>query len=218
MEDKCFGTKYKYDYTRRIPSVYFYYIGNEIVYVGKTINGINKRLSEHYHQNDELSKHLNDVHRIDYMQLQSQADMDMCELFYIYKLRPKYNKTIKSYTEMSKELYNSLSRIFSFDNVKTLYNIGTRFFVGDNKDVELEDALNHEKYSALLSISTDMCEWGEYDLRKIDGILSSFGPLITKYKHEFKTKDIYNFICKNIDEIKSRDMLLADYNEILSTI
>ena len=218
MEDKNFRTKYKHDYTRCVPSVYFYYIGNEIVYVGKTINGINKRLSEHYHQNDELSKHLNEIHRIDYMQLQSQADMDMCELFYIYKLRPKYNKTIKSYTEMSKELYNSLSHIFSFDNVKTLYNMGTLFFTGDNKEAELEDALKQRKYSALLSFSTDICEWGEYDLKKIDDILSSFDPLITIYKHEFKTKDIYNFISKNISDIKSGNMFFVDYNEILSTI
>ena len=218
MEDKSFRTKYKHDYTKCVPSVYFYYIGNEIVYVGKTINGINKRLSEHYHQNDELSRHLNEIHRIDYMQLSSQADMDMCELFYIYKLRPKYNKTIKSYTQMSKELYNSLSNIFSFNKVKTLYNMGTQFYDGENKEKELEEALKIERYSTLLIITDDLCEWGEYDIEKIKKLASSLGPYITKYRNEFNTNDIIKFICKNLDKIKSNTLCLNVEDALLSTI
>jgi len=214
MEDKIFGTKYKYDYTKHVPSVYFYYIGDEIVYVGKTINGINKRLSEHYRQNDELSKHLNEIHRIDYMQLSSQADMDMCELFYIYKLRPKYNKTIKSYTQMSEELYDSLTRIFSFDKVKTVFNVGSEFFDGDNKQEELEKALKQERYTALVLIAEDICEWNDYDVYKIKEDLKSFGPFITKYRCEFKTSDIEKFIYDNINDLKQGNILF-NYSKIV---
>ncbi|MDO5440374.1 MAG: hypothetical protein Q4F12_02420 [Erysipelotrichaceae bacterium] len=218
MEDKSFRTKYKHDYTKCVPSVYFYYINNEIVYVGKTINGINKRLSEHYHQNDELSKHLNEIHRIDYMQLSSQADMDMCELFYIYKLRPRYNKTIKSYTQMSKELYDSLTSIFSFDKVKTVFNVGTEFFDGDNKQQELEETLKHERYIALVLVAEDICEWCSYDIHRIKEEMTGLDPFITKYRCEFKTSDVENFIYSNINELKEGNMLLNYNNAVLSAI
>lgn len=224
MEEKCVDCSgranygHKKDYTRHVPTVYFYYIDNEIVYVGKTINGVNKRLNEHYHQNDELSKHLCDVHRIDYMQLSSQADMDMCELFYIYKLRPKFNKTIKSYTEMSKKLYDSLSDIFTFNKSKTLYNMGTKFFDGENKEKELETALKERRYSTLILIAEDLCKWGNYDIQKIKELANSLGPTISKYRTEFKTRDIINFICKNIDKIKNDTLYLSEDDVLFSTV
>lgn len=70
---------------------------DKIIYVGKTKNGMDSRMKIHFSKNGHLdSTCYKEVNTIEYIKLNSQIDMDIKELYYINKYKPKYN-TISKY-------------------------------------------------------------------------------------------------------------------------
>lgn len=69
----------------RINGIYWLYKNDEIVYVGKSKNII-KRISEHF---DKI-----DFNYFNYVKICETKSLNNIEAYFIYKLKPKYNKMI----------------------------------------------------------------------------------------------------------------------------
>ena len=64
---------------------------NQVIYVGKTIN-LENRISKHFSVTGHLSRECySEVKIIEYIDLPTKIDMDIKELYYINKYKPKYN-------------------------------------------------------------------------------------------------------------------------------
>lgn len=84
----------------------------EIIYVGKTKNGMNTRMRQHFSQDGHLPQTCyKGVYLIEYIEINSQIDMDIKELYYINKWKPKYNIVSK---------YESDNSNISFEDDKWL--------------------------------------------------------------------------------------------------
>lgn len=71
----------------------------DIIYIGRTKTSINSRMSQHFGSNGHLPLECyNSVYEIEYLELKSQTDMYIKELYYISKWKPKFN-TINVYEE-----------------------------------------------------------------------------------------------------------------------
>lgn len=62
----------------------------EVIYVGRTVN-IKKRMSQHFTKGHLPSECYKQVARIDYLELETKADMNIVELYFIGKYRPEFN-------------------------------------------------------------------------------------------------------------------------------
>ena len=72
---------------------------DEVIYVGKTKVGIRNRINQHFSNSGHLSKECyRQVQRIEYQTIPNKLEMDIKELYYIGKWKPKYN-TINNYKE-----------------------------------------------------------------------------------------------------------------------
>ena len=73
---------------------------NTIIYVGKA-NNINIRISQHFSNAGHLLQECYaEVERIEYIELPTKIDMDIKELYYINKWKPKYNIINKQEEEL----------------------------------------------------------------------------------------------------------------------
>jgi excinuclease UvrABC nuclease subunit len=79
VPDKCGG-------------VYFLYIGDELVYVGRSVD-LKMRLASHLVRSTNSKKYINDVTRIDCIKVGDVIDQQIYELHAIKTLKPKYNKS-----------------------------------------------------------------------------------------------------------------------------
>lgn len=69
------------------PCYIYKFISNRgVIYVGKTIDS-NTRFAHHLDKN-----WINEVVEVEYVELYNRSDMDIYELYYIDKYKPKYNK------------------------------------------------------------------------------------------------------------------------------
>lgn len=74
-------------------SYYIYRFKNEldeIIYIGKTIN-INKRIKKHFSYGHLPYECYDSVVKIEYMRCKHEAEMNIKEIYYINKYKPKYN-------------------------------------------------------------------------------------------------------------------------------
>lgn len=68
----------------------------DIIYVGRTKSGIKSRMRQHFSDAGHLPNECyNSVHLVEYIELKSQIDMYIKELYYIDKWKPVYNSTNK---------------------------------------------------------------------------------------------------------------------------
>src|SRR5690625_10506 len=93
-------------------SYYVYRLLNEardVLYVGKTIN-LSDRISTHISGRGHLPKEVsNSTRYVEVKKYKTKLDMDIHELYYINKLRPKYNKKDVQTEEMSTTLDDGMS-------------------------------------------------------------------------------------------------------------
>lgn len=76
----------------------------DVVYVGKTRNSLEKRMSVHFGNSGHLSKEqLDTVATIEYLDFDSRVEMDIAELYYINKWKPPFNTQSKYDEEFSME-------------------------------------------------------------------------------------------------------------------
>lgn len=93
-------------------SFYVYRLLNEardVLYVGKTTN-LSDRISTHISGRGHLPKEVsNSIRYVEVKKYKTKLDMDIHELYYINKLRPKYNKKDVQTEEMSTTLDDGMS-------------------------------------------------------------------------------------------------------------
>ncbi len=66
-------------------------MNDNIIYIGKA-NDINKRLKNHEHLSEQC---YNEIATIEYTVIDNKADRDILEIYFITKLKPKYNQQSK---------------------------------------------------------------------------------------------------------------------------
>jgi regulator of replication initiation timing/predicted GIY-YIG superfamily endonuclease len=91
-----------------IKQTYFVYrfldIEDDIIYVGKTKN-LQNRIKQHFSSSGHLSPDCySQVETIQYLEFVSKIDMDINELYYINKWKPRYNSKDKHYEESTVKL------------------------------------------------------------------------------------------------------------------
>ena len=69
---------------------------NNITYVGKTSQTLDKRIGQHFNKGHLPSECYKDIARIEYQKYKTEADALVMETYYITKYNPKYNKLQKS--------------------------------------------------------------------------------------------------------------------------
>ena len=133
--------------------VYKYYINDQLLYVGRTNNFI-ERFKQHLRENSEYDK----VTKIDIATFDSDGDMMLYEKYYIMKFHPPLNKKDTQFSSPSFELpepqWASYSRE-EFDSIIPLnirdidiFEIGATFF---NQDLtKISQALNTDTYKNIL--------------------------------------------------------------------
>lgn len=132
---------------------------NEIIYVGKTQNGIKNRINQHFSKSGHLdSQCYKEVSRIEYIIAHSQIDMDIKELYYINKWKPKYN-IISKYEDN-----NSDVEIDTSDDNWQLYNPNLQRRNGWNKLSEIKP----QPYETILVYINGKIEMGTYWLGNLD--------------------------------------------------
>jgi len=93
-------------------SFYVYRLLNEardVLYVGKTIN-LSDRINTHISGRGHLPKEVsNSIRYVEVKKYKTKLDMDIHELYYINKLRPKYNKKDVQTEEMTTTLDDGMS-------------------------------------------------------------------------------------------------------------
>lgn len=94
--------------------LYFLYDNNSIVYIGKSVVNIAKRLADHY---ADLSKQFN---RIDVYLINNLADLEIAEIYLISKHKPLYNKDANNKFSTTLTLNNLNEIIVSEDQFLNL--------------------------------------------------------------------------------------------------
>jgi len=86
-------------------TVYKVFYGKEVVYVGRTYQPLDRRLPSHF-INTPMVMQLNkqDVTKIEYAELKTEADMYLYDVYYINKYKPRLNTDNKSKQPLSFEL------------------------------------------------------------------------------------------------------------------
>ncbi len=82
-------------------------VENQIIYVGKT-NNIKNRMRQHFGKNGHLSEECYEqVSLVECIELDSESDMSVLELYFINKWKPVYNSSNKYSSTMSIEIDES---------------------------------------------------------------------------------------------------------------
>lgn len=106
-----------------------HYLTNEIIYVGKTTRKINTRMNEHFSKRGHLpNKCYDNVGKIEYIEVSSDADARLVELYLINKYKPKYN--IEGKAQDAQSLKYSLLLKIILGNKWILYDIRKSSFIG----------------------------------------------------------------------------------------
>lgn len=106
-----------------------HYLTNEIIYVGKTKRDINTRINEHFKNNGHLPKKCyENVGKIEYLEVASDADALLVELYLINKYKPKYNTNGKA--QDSQSLKYTLPLNIIIRNKWILHSVKRTSFVG----------------------------------------------------------------------------------------
>lgn len=72
-------------------------VKNNIIYIGKTCRRLDERMNEHFGGKGHLPNSCyNNVARVEYMTVKTDADALLVEVYLINKYRPLYNKQNKS--------------------------------------------------------------------------------------------------------------------------
>ena len=74
----------------------FFDINNNIIYVGKTSQTLDKRIGQHFTRGHLPKQCYSSIARIEYQKYKTESDALIMETFYITKYNPKYNKLQKS--------------------------------------------------------------------------------------------------------------------------
>ena len=106
-----------------------HYLTNEIIYVGKTTRKINTRMNEHFSKRGHLPhKCYKNIGKIEYIEVSSDADARLIELYLINKYKPKYNTEGKA--QDSQSLKYSLPLRILLGNKWILYDVRKSSFMG----------------------------------------------------------------------------------------
>lgn len=82
--------------------LYKIYYGSEVVYFGRTHQDLKDRIRAHVFNNSKTTnsriKHINinNVSKIEFVECKTEADMFLYEIYYINKLKPKFNTDDKA--------------------------------------------------------------------------------------------------------------------------
>jgi excinuclease UvrABC nuclease subunit len=71
-------------------------INSNIIYVGKTSQTLDKRISQHFAKGHLPQDCYQSIAKIEYQKYKTESDALVMETFYITKYNPKYNKLQKS--------------------------------------------------------------------------------------------------------------------------
>ena len=71
-------------------------INNNVIYVGKTSQALDKRIGQHFARGHLPKECYKSIARIEYQKYNTEADALIMETYYITKYGPKYNKLQKS--------------------------------------------------------------------------------------------------------------------------
>lgn len=95
-------------------------LGN-VIYVGRTRTSISSRMNQHYGKRGHLPiECYNCVNRIEYIELKSQIDMYIKELYYIDKWKPTYNE-VNKYEETAETIIEENEMWIEYKNKKDIY-------------------------------------------------------------------------------------------------
>lgn len=156
---------------------------NKIVYVGKTVS-LKKRLKSHFNINggnlseEQYSK----VEKIEYLITKNRIDMDIKELYYINKWKPKFNKSNK---------YNNNSTDIKIDETNDIWI---------SYDIDVKSKVQND-YNIVKNYGSESHLIKEYKHRKgyRYGIINNDGKIIIDcvYKHISKSGIYYEAIKEN---------------------
>lgn len=81
------------------------YYDDEVVYLGRTKQPLQNRIREHVFKRPLVRAiEINKVSRIEYAEFASEADMNLYEIYYINKIKPRLNKDDKAKDGLTIEL------------------------------------------------------------------------------------------------------------------
>ena len=100
-------------------------INNNIIYVGKTAQTLDKRIMQHFTKGHLPKECYKSIARIEYQKYKTESDSLIMETYYITKYNPKYNQLQKSrdvpnieFNEKKWRLYKELQPIQSLEPCK----------------------------------------------------------------------------------------------------
>lgn len=155
---------------------------NEVIYVGLTTRPIKQRVKEH-----EVEKLQEETYFIEYAEVATKADMQMYEIYYINKYKPKYN-------------------IRSLDKNGTNMNLPELVFIPFNKkgkEIDIKHSNNGEYRKYNITTNTGSIEvkiLNPYSRKEEDKkvLISTKGELICSSKN---IKDIINIFIQSLNDI-----------------
>ena len=113
--------------------VYKYYINDQLLYVGRTNNFI-ERFKQHLRENPEYDK----VTRIDIATFNSDGDMMLYEKYYITKLRPPLNKKDMQFSSPTFELPEPEWISYTREEFNSLHNSTTTSIKKNKIDIKIK--------------------------------------------------------------------------------
>lgn len=85
--------------------LYKIYCNNELSYIGRSKQKLQVRLYQHFHKAPMIRDiDINQVTKIEFTELQSEADMNVWEIYLINKYKPHLNKDSKSKDDLTFDL------------------------------------------------------------------------------------------------------------------
>lgn len=126
---------------------------HKIIYVGRT-NDLSTRMSTHFGKNGHLPKACyQQVHRIDYLQVETKNDMKIKELYYISRYRPLFNTVDTG--EVSFELNEPADAWVMMDDANASLLKDISLLEKRNKAIESKiETLESEKINLVKKVNT----------------------------------------------------------------
>ena len=87
-------------------------INNNIIYVGKTAQTLDRRISQHFTKGHLPKECYKNIARIEYQRYKTESDALVMETYYITKYNPRYNTLQKSRDLPTLELDNKEWKIY----------------------------------------------------------------------------------------------------------
>lgn len=94
--------------------LYKIYYGDELVYIGRTKQDLQKRLRQHFFDGNAMAKKLDILQttKIEYCLCETEADMNVLEVYLIAKYHPRINKDDKPKDNLT--IYLEEPRFYSY--------------------------------------------------------------------------------------------------------